>query len=65
MLIRYLYSMSHQYETFLGVPHAKSFDNGVYIHGLGEAKQPLQSISIDIYSQYVGCLSQILYGEVL
>ena len=35
MLLRYLYSMSHRYETSLGVLHAKPFDNGVYVYGLG------------------------------
>ena len=35
MLLRYLNSMSHQYETSPGVLHAKLFDNGVYVDGLG------------------------------
>ena len=35
MLVIYSNSMSHQYETFLRVFHAKPFDSSVYACGLG------------------------------
>ena len=63
MLLRYLNSMSNLYEIFPGFLHAKPFDNDAYLHGLGYAKQPAQSISIDMYSEYISCLSQILHRE--
>ncbi|CAL9085295.1 unnamed protein product [Musa textilis] len=56
--------MSYQYETSLEIFHVKPFDNGVYVLGLGQAKHPLGSISIDPNPQYVGCFPEVLHGEV-
>ena len=52
---RKLYPMSHRYETSLGIFHAKPFDNGFYVPGVGQAKHPFGSISIDPNPQDIGC----------